>query len=432
MPHRITRREFNRTAAGIAAAAAGLPLLGGEPPAVATGKRSLRVGLVGCGGRGTGALDQHLKAAKILNDALGLGLEVKVTALADWFRGKAVELGKKHGTSEDRCFGGPTAYKELLATDVDIVLLATPTAFRPVHFEAAVAAGKHVFMEKPAAVDPPGVRRIIAAGEAAKAKNLMVVAGTQRRHEKGYIETQAAVAEGAIGKVLGGRVSWCQGGGRRRAISPKSPDDLIRSWYSWMQLSGDHIVEQHVHNLDIMNWFLGTHPAAAAGFGGRARRNNGNQYDFFNVDFEFPGKVHVHSLCRQVNGCWEWVGEHLVGEKGMTGCSGGLRPKASPVPAEIPQMGGGHQQEHINLLYYLAKGTILNEARNVAWATAAAIMGRTSAYTGKRIEWRDMFEDPAKDKDLYDLTVRPTAEEFEKGGFDLPTENVVPLAGTDR
>ena len=427
----ITRREFARTAAALAAGAAAFPLAAGEAPAVLTGKRSFKVGLIGCGGRGTGALGQHLKAAEILNGALGLGIEVKVTALADWFRRKAIDAGRKHGVPEDRCFGGAGAYKDLLATDVDIVLQATPPAFRPGHFEAIVAAGKHVFMEKPAAVDPPGVRRIIAAGEEARKKGLMVVTGTQRRHEKGYIDAQAAVAEGAIGKIRGGAVSWCQGGSSRRPVNAKGFDDLIRSWYGWLQLSGDHIVEQHVHNLDVMNWFLGTHPLAALGFGARAKRKAGNQYDFFSVDFEFPEGVRIHSMCRQIDGCSDWVGEHLVGERGTTRCGGGLQPKASPVPAEVPQQGGGHQQEHINMLWLLAKGTVINEARNVAWATGAAILGRTSAYTGKRIEWRDMFEDPARRPEMYDLTIRPSAEEMEKGEVPVPPEGAAPLPGTE-
>jgi predicted dehydrogenase len=179
-----------------------------------------------------------------------------------------------------------------------------------------------------------------------------------------------------------------------------------------------------------MNWFLGTHPVAAVGFGGRAQRNCGNQYDHFNVDFEFPGGVHIHSMCRQVPDCWEWVGEHLVGEKGSTRCGGGLSPAASPVPAEIPQQGGGHQQEHINMLYHLGKGKIINEATNVAWATAAAILGRQSAYTGRRLEWREMMDEPGANPALHDLTLHPSAEEFEKGGMALPPENVVALAGS--
>ncbi len=421
----VSRRSFIKTAAAANIALGSFGVLRGA------GDRSFKVGLIGCGGRGNGALGEHVNAAKILNETLGLGVEIKVVATADWFKDRAEDTGGQYGVPKDRCFGGADAYKKLLETDADIVLLATPPAFRPPHFEACVKAGKHVFMEKPVAVDPPGCRRIIAAGEEAKKKGLMVVAGTQRRHERGYIETQAAVAEGKIGKLLGGRVAWCMGHiFARDAIKPANNDQVVGSWFDWVHLSGDHIVEQHVHNLDIMHWFMGRPPIAAAGFGGRAQRRAGTQYDFFSIDYEFDGGIHVHSMCRQVSGCWDWVGEHLIGEKGQTGCGGGLAPSAAVIPSDLPQRGGGHQQEHINMLYYLVKDKPLNEARNVGISTAIAVMGRTSAYTGKRIEWRDMMEDPSRNPDLYNLTLRPTAEDYEKGTATMPQENVIPHAGT--
>ncbi len=422
--HGVSRRRFMAAAAGTS----GLALFTPHHLCAQGGKRVFKVGLIGCGGRGNGALNQHIKAAQILNEALKLNIEIRVVATADWFKDRAMRPGKRYGVPRDRCFAGAEAYKDAVDCDLDIILTAAPPAFRPPHFEAAIKAGKHVFMEKPVAVDPPGCRRIIAAGEMAKQKGLMVIAGTQRRHQRGYINTQAAVAEGAIGKILGGRVSWCMGHiFAKRPINPQSTDQVVGGWQNWVHLSGDHICEQHVHNLDIMNWFLGRPPISAAGFGGRARRQVGTQYDFFSIDFEFPGGVHVHSMCRQVAGCWNWVGEQLIAQKGTTGCGGGLNPTSPVIPAEIPQVGGGHQQEHINMLYHLVKGKVINEARNVAEATATAVLGRESSYTGQRLTWSDMME--KKDSDLYNLTLKPTAADYEKGDVPLPKENVIPRAG---
>ncbi|HLU50058.1 MAG TPA: Gfo/Idh/MocA family oxidoreductase, partial [Planctomycetota bacterium] len=372
--HGLSRRRFAKLTA---ASAAALTFARGAPAIAGTASKKYKVGLVGCGGRGRGAIQQHLRAAEVLRDN-GVPIEVEVVATADWVKERAEEVGRPYGVPTERAFGGPDAYKQLLGTDVEIVLLATPPVFRPAHFEAAVNAGKHVFMEKPVAVDPVGCRRVLAAGKSAEEQKLMVIAGTQRRHERGYIETQAAVEEGAIGRILGGRVSWCGGhlGATQPFGSELSASSLATGWVNWVEMSGDHIVEQHVHNIDVMNWFLGTHPIAATGFGFRARRPAGNQYDFFSVDFEFRDGVRIHSTCRQINDCANWVGEHLIGEKGTTRCGGGLKPERKVWTADIPQEGGGHQQEHINMLWLLAKEEYLNEAENVATSTATAIMGR--------------------------------------------------------
>ncbi|MCZ6795533.1 MAG: Gfo/Idh/MocA family oxidoreductase [Planctomycetota bacterium] len=425
----VTRRQFNRTTIATGAAAVGLTLLGGRLRARAP-KRTVKVGLIGCGGRGTGAIGQHVRAGQILKDD-DPTVEVQVAGMADWYKEKAERLGQRHGVPKKRCFGGADAYKKLLDTDIDIVLMATPPVFRPLHFEASVNAGKHIFMEKPVAVDPVGCRRVLAAAKVARQKNLMVIAGTQRRHQRNYLEAQAAVAEGALGRILGGRVSWC--GGHLGAREPFGEDvdaaSLAANWVNWVEMSGDHIVEQHVHNIDVMNWFLGTHPISAWGFGGRARRPAGNQYDFFSVDFEFPEGVRIHSTCRQISGCASWVGEHLVAEKGVTKCAGGLKPSKPVWTAEIPQEGGGHQQEHINFLWLLARDRILNEADSVATSTATAIMGRTAAYTGQQVFWRDLMEDPSRKPDLYNLQLKPTAEDFETGEVVPPPEGVVRIPG---
>ena len=432
---RVSRRDFMKTAAAAGAAFGSFAILGATARGAGT---TLKVGLIGCGGRGSGAIGQHLAAAKVLNDKLGLGLRMEVVGAADYFEDRIKRVAAKYKLPPNRRFDGPNGYKRLLELKPDIIVTATPPLFRPVHFEASVKAGCHVFMEKPVAVDPPGCRRVIEAGELAKTKGLMVVAGTQRRHTKSYINTHAAlVGEKALGQLYGGRVSWCGGHAfNREPVHAKTVDDFVRSWKVWIGLSGDHIVEQHVHNIDVANWFVGRHPLTAAGIGGRARRPAGNMYDFFSIDFDYGAGIHVHSMCRQMSGCWRWVGQEFVFEKGRTDGTrrtdtrGRIEPEKSPIPPDLPQVRAGHAQEHVNMLYYLAKGEIrYNEARNVAESTAAAVMGRTACYTGKLIRWDEMMENPTKNPELYNLAMRPTAEDFETGDVQIPKEGVAPIPG---
>jgi myo-inositol 2-dehydrogenase/D-chiro-inositol 1-dehydrogenase len=413
-----TRRDFMRKAA----AAGGLAALGARH-LKAEEKRAFKVALVGCGGRGTGALGDCLQAGKVL------GLEMKVVALADAFEDRVRRLAGSHNVPKENVFVGFDAYKKVLQTDAEVVLFATPPCFRPVHLEAAIKAGKHVFMEKPVAVDPPGVRKIIEAGKLAKEKSLSVVAGTQRRHSRGYRETARAVHEGVIGKIRGGSVYWCGGALWRREKDPNWSDAeyLVRNWVSFSCMSGDHIVEQHVHNLDVMNWYMGAHPISALGFGMRARRKTGDQYDFHSIDFEFPEEVHIHSMCRQINDTDGGVSEHLVGEKGV---ARGIRPGDRKVfPEGCPEQGGDYVQEHIDLLYGILKGQLENEAENVAISTCTAIMGRIACYTGKKIEWKHIMDPDGGKPELYNLTLKPTAEDFEKGPVTAPPDDVFPLPG---
>ncbi|MBI5830922.1 MAG: Gfo/Idh/MocA family oxidoreductase [Armatimonadetes bacterium] len=403
--------------------ALGAPLILGGPAAAQA--RTHKIALIGCGGRGRGAVQDSLDAAKIL------GCQVQVVAMADWFRDRAVNAGKQFGVPEERCYGGPRAYQEVMAGDAEIVMIVGAPLFRPLHLEAAIRAGKHVFMEKPVAVDPPGCRRVIAASEEAKRKGLIIVAGTERRHMHEYREThQALVVEQQLGKLYGGRISFSIGHMFwTRPINPKTPDDLVRTWQNWQCLSGDHIVEQHVHNIDTALWFCGRPPVSAIGFGGRARRNAGDMYDNFSVDFNFGDGLHIHSVCRQINGCWNWDGQDFVFANGHSNGSDYPKPKTSAIPADQPKGPSDHVQEQIDVLYSVQKGKPLDEARAVAESTAAAVMGRISAYTGKEVFWDEVMGNPDKKPDLYNLALHPTAEEFETGGFDMPTENVVPLPG---
>ena len=418
----ISRREFVRTAAG-AGALLGAPMILGAADK-ARGKR-FKIGLIGCGGRGCGAVGDALEAGKIL------GFEVQVVALADYFKERAQRAGQRFGVGPERCFGGATSYQALLETDVQIVLIAAAPLFRPKQLEAAVKAGKHAFVEKPVAVDPPGCRRVIAAGEEAKKKGLVITAGTEMRHDWNHRLTHQAVAvEKALGKLYAGRVSFSIASMfSRKPIEPKNADDLVRTWQSWVALSGDHLVEQHVHNIDVANWFCGHPPASAVGFGGRARRCAGDMYDYFSVDYDYGDGVHIHSMCRQVNNCWNWVGHDFVYEKGRTNGSDFPKPQQSPIPPDLPRGPASHHQEQIDTLYYVNKGEVRDEAREVAESSATAVMGRISAYTGKQVFWDEMMVDPAKKPEIYHLTLKPTADDFETGAVEIPKENVVALPG---
>jgi myo-inositol 2-dehydrogenase/D-chiro-inositol 1-dehydrogenase len=189
-------------------------------------------------------------------------------------------------------------------------------------------------------------------------------------------------------------------------------------------MSGDHICEQHVHNIDIANWFLGSHPLSAVGFGYRARRVAGNMYDFFSVDFEYPNGVHIHSTCRQVNGCWNWVGEEFTCEK-----EGGGKPQGPDPYADVGYLSGAYTDEHAHLLWAIVKGKELNEAKNVAWATGAAVIGREAAYSGQRITWEEMFDDPKKNPSWYNLQMKPAPEDFEKGDVVMLKDGDIRVPG---
>jgi len=415
----VSRRDFIKASAALAAMGVATNRI------FAAGTEKIRVALIGCGGRGRGALSDCLAAAKHIN------LNIEVVATADWFKSRAEEAGKDKGVPPERCFSGGDCYKKLLETNPDVVLIATPPNFRPVHFEAAIKAGKHVFMEKPVAVDPPGGRKIIEAGELAKQKKLGVVAGTQRRHQSSYRRTQYAVERGAIGKIVGGCVWWCGGAlwYKKQEPNESDADYMVRNWVSFSEMSGDHIVEQHVHNLDVANWYIGHPPILAIGYGGRARRKTGDQFDFFSIEYDYEDDVHIHSMCRQVNGTYGRVSEHFIGTEGSTWGDGKMKSKKKIDAPDFPEQGGPYVQEHIDLLNSILKGEPLNEARNVAESTLTAIMGRISAYTGQAVRWSELTE--SKDSQWYNLTLKPTAEDFEKGTVKAPPDDVVPVPGKD-
>ena len=380
----ITRRRFVTVTASTAA---GLALA--RTPASA-GAATIRVGLIGCGGRGTEA------AKNCLTSSDG----VQLVALGDLFPdhlAKCRESLASVATVDDRhAFTGFDAYQKVLESKIDLVLLATPPAFRARHLAAAIEAGKHVFMEKPVAVDSTGVRAVMATADLAAQKGLAIVAGTQRRHDAGYRAAIQRIHDGAIGDLVGGQVYWNQGG---LWMHPREPawSDVewqIRNWLYFTWLSGDHIVEQHVHNIDVANWVFGAHPVKAVGVGGRQSRTDpafGHIYDHFAVEFEYPGGVRVQSMCRQIKGCAPRVAERFVGTRGTSDAHAVIEGAVPwTLDPQTPKT-NPYVQEHSDLIASIRAGQPLNEGRQVAESTLTAIMGREAAYTGQVVTWDELL-----------------------------------------
>ncbi len=420
MSHPLHRRTFvNHVALGGLALAAAPSILRGQSALPA----KVKVALIGCGGRGTGALSQFIAACKIL------GIEPEVVALADAFDDRLQKINQTYKLPATKLFVGYDAYQKVMATDCAFVLMATPPAFRPVHFAAAVEAGKHCFIEKPVAVDPVGARAIIATGEKARTKGLAVVAGTQRRHDASYIKNKALIDAGAIGAIRGGVVQW---NGtvpwvRRRAAGESDGVYMNRNWVNFAELSGDHIVEQHIHNVDVAIWFLGRPPVSALGFGGRARRDSGNMYDFFSVDYDFGDAVHIHSQCRQITDTASRVGEFFTGAEGS--CYGGgkvFSKKDIQVPDSKLDTDDSMVQEHVDLIRGAFNGKPVNDARQIAETNLAVIMGRMSAYTGELVRFADLLTNDKSPHYNFKFAIGP--KDFETGNVKLPAE-VPPIPG---
>lgn len=387
----------------------------------------LKAGVIGCGGRGSGAAINFLNA----------GPNLQIVALGDTFQDRVdscrekILKEKNQEVPIDKCFVGFDAYQKVIDAGVDLVILATPPSFRPEHLAAAIAAKKHVFAEKPVCVDPVGARSVMATGEKAKGMDLSIVTGTQRRHQRDYMAAWQQVQQGLMGDITGGNVWWNGGKLWHRDLNPSwsEMEWMIRDWVNWTWLSGDHIVEQHVHNLDVMNWFTGSHPVKAVGMGSRLRRVTGNQYDNFSIDFTFENGMHFHSMCRQINGCVNNVSERIQGSKGATNCHNYITDLAGTElwKYEYPLDKEGkpttrvsvdpYVQEHIDLVTAIRTGKPINEAENTAISTMVAIMGRISAYTGKETTYEEMMNS--------DLKLGPQVYAF--GPVDI--DKTVPVAG---
>ncbi|PXA04026.1 oxidoreductase [Coraliomargarita sinensis] len=423
----ITRRNFVKAATITGAAIPAFNILGAQTVnGLNTSK--IKVGLIGCGGRGKGALKNFLQATELL------GIETEIVAVCDAFQDRLNGALQRFELDSSVGHYGFDAYHKVANSDAEVVLMATPPNFRPVHFKACIEAGKHCFIEKPVAVDPAGVRSVMETGELAAKKGLSVVAGTQRRHQQNYLEMIAQVEAGAIGDVVGGAVYWNMGTlwTMERKPDMDNRDFLARNWLNFTEMSGDHIVEQHVHQLDVMNWIMGRPPRALIGYGGCARREvaGGNQFDFFNVDFDFGDGVHIHSQCRQIADCYNRVGETFRGTEGYTNGPRAFGKDVSIKPVTVDHS-AGMVQEHVDLLKGIrGKGGPINRSREVAEATLLAVGGRMAAYTGKLIRWSDLTENA--DSEFYNGTLAPAAIDFEKGDVDMPDmEPAVPGAHSD-
>ena len=433
-----SRRQFlARTTTGVVGASVltNLPFVHAAPLAAT---RDIKIGLIGCGGRGTGAALNAIGAAtKVIYPQLGYHTEdaadgarmgrdhIQVVAMADLFEdrvrrcyGELAKVGVD--VPKSRCFVGFDAYKELLADpNVNYVIQATPPRFRPTHLLAAIEAGKNVFIEKPAAVDVPGVKMVMKAGQLAKEKGLGIAAGTQRRHQGSYQETIKRIRDGAIGDIAYAKCYW--NGGQIWVVDREAGwSDIewqIRNWNYFTWLSGDHIVEQHVHNLDIMNWALGSHPIkAVSGLGGRQVRvgdRHGHIFDHFAGEFEYPGGVSMFSQSRQINGCQGKVEEFIAGTGGSSNCRNRIYPKGQEewrFPRRDERAERPYEQEHMDLIASIRAGNPINVAQTVAESTMTGIIGREAVYSGQPIEW-----DAAMKSET-----RLGPEECEFGSYPIP------------
>ncbi len=385
---RSSRREFlKKSAAGMVGGTVA-SYLSTVPAVHAAGSDAIKIGLIGCGERGTGAVDNAFEAAP----------GVKLVAMGDAFKDHletSLEFLSKHADKvdvpEDRRFVGFGAFEKVLECDLDYVVLATPPGFRPWHLKAAVAAGKNIFAEKPVGVDGGGIRSVLETYEQAKAKGLKIVVGTQRHHQKGYLETLKRIHDGAMGEIVAARAYWNQG---PIWVHPKQEawSDMewqLRNWYYFTWLCGDHIVEQHVHNLDVVNWALGAHPVRAVGVGGRQVRTDpvyGNIYDHFAIDYDYENGCRLMSMCRQIPGCENNVSEALIGSKGFCQVNKytitGEKSWRLEGKDNLPYV-----QEHADLIASIREDKPINELKNVAESTLTAIMGRMAAYTGQAVTW---------------------------------------------
>jgi len=396
-----------------------------------TNDKKLKIALVGCGGRGTGAAVQALNADD----------NVELVAMADAFEDRLqkslANISKEMGESskvnvkkENQFVGFDAAQK---AMDLgDVVILATPPGFRPQHFEYAVNNGKHVFMEKPCATDVPGVRKVLAAAAKAKENKLNVVVGLQRHYQDNYLAAMDQLKQDKIGKIVSGQVYW-NGAGvwvRERQPSQSELEYQMRNWYYFNWLCGDHILEQHIHNIDVANWFVGEYPISAQGMGGRQVRNgkdHGEIFDHHFVEYTYPSGAVIASQCRHQPDTMRRVSEFFQGTKGTVSTAGDRtevkdwagnmvfehRGKDDPNP---------YQVEHVKLFESIRNGGVIADGENGAKSTLSAIMGRMATYSGKVIKWEEAMNSQlqlAPDNLTWDspAPVQPNAE----GWYEIPT-----------
>ena len=438
------RRDFLKAGTALAAAAA----TGVANKAYAGNDETIKIGLVGCGGRGSGAASQALKTEG----------PVKLVAAADAFKdrldgslgriSKSVQ-GNETATvdvPEDMRFTGFDGFKKVIDSGIDVVILATPPGFRPMMFEYAVEKGVNVFMEKPVAADVHGVKQVMEAAKKAKEKNLKVGVGLQRRHRNSYLELIGKIAEGAIGDLTHMRVYWNSGGvwdpRKNRDQVDTEMEYQMRNWYYYTWLCADHIAEQHIHNIDVANWIMSVltdgevdHPSVARGMGGREVRTDpkyGEIFDHFACQFGYSNDIVAFSECRHIKNCWNTVSEHIYGTKGMMNLTDGGRNSWKMWETGKEERWRGkiddaYQVEHDDLFAAIRSDTEYSEADYGAKSTMTAILGRMATYSGKELKWDDAMNSdhrlvPPLEELAWDAT--PPVQPDENGVYPVATPGV--------
>jgi len=426
-----SRRDFVKKSALITGAMV-LPTMQMNAMVNMSNGKKLKIALIGCGGRGTGAASQALSADDnvelvAMADAFDDKLQGSLATLSKNFEGK----GKVNVKEKHQYVGFDAAEKAM--DQADVVILTTPPGFRPQHFEYAVKTGKHVFMEKPVATDVPGIRRVLAAARVAKEKNLNVVVGLQRHYQNNYIEIKRRIDAGEVGKIMSGQVYWNSGGVwvRERQPGQTEMEYQMRNWYYFNWLCGDHILEQHIHNIDIANWFIGETPISAQGMGGRQIRtgkDHGEIFDHHFVEYTYPSGAVIASQCRHQPGTWSKVGENFQGTKGtidmkdagtayLRGLGGEelfkYRGKNDPNP---------YQVEHDKLFASIRNKGVIANAEYGAYSTMTAIMGRMATYSGKVINWEEALKSElVLVPDNLNWNSTPPTMPDADGNYEIPT-----------
>ena len=429
-----SRRNFCKHTALATGALITMPLDIGAS-AYVWGDDTIKIALVGCGGRGTGAAMQALSTKE----------RVQLVAMADAFQDRLEGCYKaltqkfmdtdKVAVPEEHRYAGFDAYKKAI-DQADVVLLATPPGFRPIHFEYAVAQGKHVFMEKPVATDAAGIRKVLEAAEVAKQKKLNVVVGLQRRYQNNYRACLEEIRAGKIGKIISGQVYWNSGGVwvKEREATQTEMEYQMRNWYYFNWLCGDHIVEQHIHNIDVANWFIGEYPLHAQGMGGREVRTGkqyGEIFDHHFVEFTYPSGAVISSQCRHQPGCVNNVSEQLMGTQGKVYLDSANKGIISTYDGTTIYEHQGqndpnpYQKEHDELFAAIKSGDVINDAKHAAMTTMTAILGRMATYSGQLITFEDALNYGRNlMPETYSWDAQPPVIPDESGHYPIPVPGV--------
>ena len=422
---KTSRREFVKQTSMLAGGLMAAPLVSNAGYFTSVDD-TIKIAVIGCGGRGTGAAMQALLTKQ----------NVKLVAMADAFRDRLDEcfnaltsddneegnVKAKVAVTEATKFVGFDAYQKAIPL-ADVVILATPPGFRPIHFAEAVKQNKHVFMEKPVAVDTAGVKKVLESAELAKKKKLNVVVGLQRHYQNSYRELYKRAQDGMIGEITSGQVWWNNDGVwvKHREKGQTEMEYQMRNWYYFNWLCGDHINEQHIHNIDVMNWFKNGYPVKAQGMGGRQVRTGkefGEIYDHHYVEFEYADGSIMNSQCRHIKGTYAIVDELLVGTKGTIKAGAAQIVSKGKVLYQYDKAkeNNPYQTEHDELFAAIAKGEFkFSDGENGAKATLTAIMGRMATYSGEVMQWDKVLNS--------NLNIMPSKFAWDANPPTLPDEN---------